>query len=462
MSVTNNPNSRAALLHGMIYSVTVVGYLWVLTKVYAQPYDSFYQVLQIFSGALTYLFMRRYELTVPWRPGRPGSIGTQVLIAWAWVVGVLTFIGFFSRDAVEPLSRLVLLTWFTTTPVVLMLLHLISRYILRTALPEMAVKRSAVIVFANDSARVLQEKLQLSNSYDVLGYFDDREADRTGGGIPGTPLLGKARSAAQYVKDHNVQVVFVVLPDSGSRRALRALDDLGDTTASLYYVPDFFMFSLMNAKVSEIEGVPVLQVAETPFYGVDGLLKRVFDLVFASVALIMLIPVLLGIGIAVKLSSPGPALFKQKRYGLNGTRFWVYKFRSMVVNSVADTQQASRNDNRITRVGRIIRKTSLDELPQFWNVIKGEMSVVGPRPHPVALNENSRKEVKRYMLRHKVKPGVTGWAQVNGLRGETANIELMEERIRFDLDYIRNWSPWFDIKIIVRTVVLVFRDDMAF
>jgi len=219
---------------------------------------------------------------------------------------------------------------------------------------------------------------------------------------------------------------------------------------------------MLRAKIGEFEGVPVLQLAETPFYGVDGLLKRIFDISFGIFALIALTPVLVGIAIAVKRSSPGPALFKQVRYGLNGKRFEVYKFRSMVVNNDADTKQASRNDNRITKVGAFIRKTSLDELPQFWNVVKGDMSVVGPRPHPVALNENSRKEVKRYMLRHKVKPGVTGWAQVNGLRGETANIELMEERIRFDLEYIRNWSPWFDIKIIVRTVVLVFRDDMAF
>ena len=227
-------------------------------------------------------------------------------------------------------------------------------------------------------------------------------------------------------------------------------------------MPDFFVFSMLKAKIGEFEGVPVLHLAETPFYGVDGLLKRVFDIVFGIAALIALTPVLIGIAIAVKRSSPGPALFKQVRYGLNGKRFEVYKFRSMVVNNDADTRQASRHDNRITKVGAFIRKTSLDELPQFWNVVKGDMSVVGPRPHPVALNENSRKEVKRYMLRHKVKPGVTGWAQVNGLRGETANIELMEERIRFDLEYIRNWSPWFDIKIIVRTVVLVFRDDMAF
>ena len=206
--------------------------------------------------------------------------------------------------------------------------------------------------------------------------------------------------------------------------------------------------------------MPVLQVAESPFYGVDGLLKQLFDIVFSIFAVIAISPILIGVAIAVKLSSPGPVLFKQKRYGLNGKRFWVYKFRSMKMNAPdSGTRQATKDDDRITRVGRFIRKTSLDELPQFFNVIKGEMSVVGPRPHTVAHNEHYRKEVRRYMLRHKVKPGVTGWAQVNGLRGETANIERMEERIAYDLEYIRNWSPWLDLKIIFLTVWTIARGD---
>ena len=458
----NNPSSaRANVVHGTAYALTIAGHLYLLAWLYKQPFEAPYHLLQLIAGTLGYLLLRRHDLTAPWRPSQAGSVGTRVLIDWGWIVGILLFVGFFSRTA-EEYSRVVLLAWFLTTPLVLLLLHWIARLALRQMVPEAKEGRSTVIVFANDSARVLGDKLRHSTSHRLLGYFDDRDESRTGGGIPGVPLLGKAKEAAQYVKDHDVKVVFVVLPDSGSRRAIEALDALGDTTASLYYVPDFFVFSMMKAKVGEFDGVPVLQLAETPFYGVDGLLKRLFDIFFGIFALIALTPVLIGIAIAVKRDSPGPALFKQVRYGLNGKRFEVYKFRSMVVNKESDTKQASRTDSRITKVGAFIRKTSLDELPQFWNVVKGDMSVVGPRPHPVALNENSRKEVKRYMLRHKVKPGVTGWAQVNGLRGETANIELMEERIRFDLDYIRSWSPWFDIKIIVRTVVLVFRDDMAF
>jgi putative colanic acid biosysnthesis UDP-glucose lipid carrier transferase len=209
----------------------------------------------------------------------------------------------------------------------------------------------------------------------------------------------------------------------------------------------------------------VLEVAETPFYGADGMLKQLFDFAFALGVLVMLSPLLLTIAIIIKLTSPGPIIFKQKRYGLNGQRFWVYKFRSMytgAINPNSDAQQASRDDPRVTPIGRFIRRTSIDELPQFVNVLKGEMSVVGPRPHTVAHNEYYRKAVKRYMVRHKVKPGLTGWAQVHGLRGETAQLERMEERIRYDLEYIKNWSPMLDLRIVFMTVMMIFRDRNAY
>ena len=452
-------NARAIPIQGTIYALLVGGNLWMLALFIGQPLLPPYHVLLLLAMMLAFLLFRRIDLTVSWRPGQPGSVGTSALAAWGWMVGLLMLMGLISKTS-EIFSRQLLLLWFVSTPFVLVLAHLAARYLLSELLPRSDKPRSAVIIFANDSARILGGRLLKSTGYQLLGYFDDRENDRTGGGIADVPLLGKARNAAQYVRDHEVEVVFVVLPDSGARRAMSVIDELGDTTASLYYVPDFFMFSLLKAQVGEIESIPVLQVVESPFYGVDGVLKQVFDFAFAVFAMIVILPVLAIVGIAVKLSSPGPVFFKQKRYGLNGKRFWVYKFRSMKMDSLdAGTRQATRDDDRITRVGRFIRKTSLDELPQFINVLKGEMSVVGPRPHTVAHNEHYRKQVTRYMLRHKVKPGVTGWAQVNGLRGETANIERMEERIRFDLEYIRNWSPWIDLKIIWMTVWMMVRGD---
>lgn len=451
--------SRAAPIQGSIFAAIIGTYLYALTLLFQVEFDQPYQVLALTAVLLGFLMFRRFDITRDWNLSSPGSHGGHILLQWAWMAGILLLLGFISKSSTY-FSRELLLVWLITTPAVLFIGHLVTRLLFHTLLPQSANRRSAVIIFANESARVLSSKLQNSSVYQVCGYFEDREEERTGGGIPGVPFLGKARVAAQYVRDHDIQVVFVVLPDAGARRALNILDEFGDTTASLYYVPDFFVFSLLKAQLGEVEGVPVLQVAETPFYGVDGLLKQVFDFFFALAAIIALIPVFIGVGIAVKLSSPGPMFFKQKRYGLNGKRFWVYKFRSMRVNAPdADKRQATKDDDRITPVGRFIRKTSLDELPQFMNVIKGEMSVVGPRPHTVAHNEHYRREVKQYMMRHKVKPGVTGWAQVNGLRGETANIERMEERIRFDLEYIRNWSPVMDLKIILMTVLMMVKGD---
>ena len=214
-------------------------------------------------------------------------------------------------------------------------------------------------------------------------------------------------------------------------------------------------------------GVPLLVVAETPFLGLSHALKRLMDVAISLVLLLALLPVLCGVALAVKLSSPGPMVFRQKRYGVGGKEIDVYKFRSMRVEPPSDTQhthikQATLNDDRITRVGRFIRKSSLDELPQFINVLQGSMSIVGPRPHAVQHNELYRKLIPGYMLRHKVKPGITGWAQVNGLRGETETVDKMRRRIQYDLVYISHWSVTFDIRIILRTALLVFRDTSAY
>jgi putative colanic acid biosynthesis UDP-glucose lipid carrier transferase len=426
-------------------------------------FDEPYQILTLLTAVLSYFMFKRFELTQPWRFLRPGSTGNRVLLGWMLVVGILLFAGLATQSS-SHFARISLLVWFFATPVAFALVHLLVRYGLVRLFPELSSRRKAVIVFVNESSRQLARRLGESQYFEVVGFFEDRELDRLGGGIEGVPYLGKARSLVQYVRNHDVEVVFVVLPDEGSARTVQLLEELGDTTVSVYYVPDFLMFNLLKTQIGEIEGMPVIEVAETPFYGVDGPLKRVFDVVFSIFALIAISPIMIGIALAVKLTSPGPILFKQKRYGLNGARYWVYKFRSMYVGDDASRQlqQATRGDPRITPVGRFIRRTSLDELPQFFNVIKGEMSVVGPRPHSVAHNELYRKEIKRYMVRHKVKPGVTGWAQVNGLRGDTAQIERMEERIRFDLEYIRNWSPGLDMKIIIKTVTMVFNDDNAY
>jgi putative colanic acid biosynthesis UDP-glucose lipid carrier transferase len=207
----------------------------------------------------------------------------------------------------------------------------------------------------------------------------------------------------------------------------------------------------------------VIAVCETPFTGFDGVVKRASDIVFSLLILVLISPVLLGIAIAIKATTKGPVLFKQRRYGLDGEEIVVYKFRSMSVSEDGpNVVQASRSDARITPIGAVLRRTSLDELPQFVNVLQGRMSIVGPRPHAVAHNEFYRKLIKGYMVRHKVKPGITGWAQVNGYRGETETLDKMQGRIDCDLDYLRNWSLRLDIRIILRTVGLVLKDRKAY
>ena len=295
-----------------------------------------------------------------------------------------------------------------------------------------------------------------------MAFFDDRTPDRLGE-VTEAPVAGGFSAVAQFVRANKIDQIFIALPMASQPRILKLLEDLRDTTASIYFVPDIFMFDLIQARVDSVGGLPVVAVCETPFYGTTGVLKRLSDIVIASIALIITLPITLTIALAIRLTSKGPIIFKQRRYGLDGSEINVYKFRSMrVQENGPEVRQATKNDDRITPVGRFLRKTSLDELPQFFNVLQGRMSVVGPRPHAVAHNETYRKLIKGYMIRHKVKPGITGLAQVNGARGETDTIEKMELRIRYDLEYLRHWSLRLDLKIILKTILVAFRDPNAY
>jgi putative colanic acid biosynthesis UDP-glucose lipid carrier transferase len=297
---------------------------------------------------------------------------------------------------------------------------------------------------------------------EVSGFFDDRSTDRLGM-EPDAKLVGTLSDLSQYVKNNNTDVIFIALPIRHVKRVMNLLDDLRDTTASIYYVPDIFVFDLIQARSGEIHGIPVVAMCETPFYGYRGVMKRLTDIGLSLVVLLLLLPLLLLIALLVKYSSPGPVIFKQRRYGLDGREIAVYKFRTMrVTEDGAQIRQASKTDSRITRIGRILRRTSMDELPQLINVLQGRMSLVGPRPHAVAHNEEYRKLIKGYMVRHKVLPGITGLAQVNGCRGETSQLEEMEARVNYDLDYLRRWTPMLDVKIILLTAVKIFRDDKAY
>jgi putative colanic acid biosynthesis UDP-glucose lipid carrier transferase len=260
-----------------------------------------------------------------------------------------------------------------------------------------------------------------------------------------------------------VDRIYITFPMRAEDRIRGVLERLGDTTASVYVAPDFFVFQLLHSRWTDILGLPVVSVFENPFYGIDGLAKRLSDLAFGGLAMLLAAVPMAVIAVLIKLTSPGPVFFRQRRYGLDGKEIRVWKFRTMMVcEDGPQAVQAKRNDPRVTWLGAILRKTSLDELPQLLNVLGGSMSLVGPRPHPHALNEEFRTQIEGYMLRHKVKPGITGLAQVNGWRGETDSPEKMQRRIEFDHRYIREWSLWLDIKILVKTVTVVFSQKNAY
>jgi putative colanic acid biosynthesis UDP-glucose lipid carrier transferase len=285
----------------------------------------------------------------------------------------------------------------------------------------------------------------------VLGFFDDKLT----GEVAGFPILGKLTSIPTYLRDNNTDVVYLTLPWRAESKIQRLLKELADSTASIHIIPDIFFFDLIfGGSVTYLGNLPAISLRDTPLRGINSLIKKMEDILLASAILLFTSPIMLIIAIAIKLTSPGPILFKQWRYGLNGHPIRVYKFRTMTVCEDGYTfRQATKCDARVTRVGAFLRRTSLDELPQFINVLQGRMSIVGPRPHPVALNEEYRKLVPGYMLRHKVKPGITGLAQINGWRGETDTFEKMEQRVEQDLEYLRRWSFVLDLKIIAKTLL---------
>jgi putative colanic acid biosynthesis UDP-glucose lipid carrier transferase len=276
-------------------------------------------------------------------------------------------------------------------------------------------------------------------------------------------LIGKLAELPEYVRSNSIDLIYIALPIRNIQRVTELLDALRDTTASIYYAPDVFVFDLIQCRTDDIDGLPVVALCETPFFGSRGVIKRASDIIIASITLILISPFLLLISLAVKATTPGTVIFKQRRYGLDGREIVVYKFRTMRVSEDSDSvKQATRNDNRVTPVGAFLRKYSLDELPQFINVLQGRMSVVGPRPHAVAHNEQYRHLIKGYMVRHKVSPGITGLAQIRGFRGETETVDAMRQRVESDLEYLRNWSLELDLRIIFRTIAMIFKDDKAY
>ena len=449
--ISRSQLSPASIIRISIDPIVVIGTLFASTLAWGEALDAPYLLLALIVFSL--IFPGRAPVSTS-----PAALAREIFQNWLVLVLILVFFGYAMHYlTVFPLP--VIGTWVVAVPVLLFAAHLALPAVLPRMLAFEGIAHTAVIAGANDLGKKLAKSLNASpvTGMRVIGAFDDRHAERLGDN-EGLPLLGNLGALAEYVKAHNVDIIYISLPMASQPRILKLLNELRDTTASIYFAPDIFLSDLIQARMDMVQGIPVVAVCETPFYGINGLIKRASDIVIAILALLVLAPLLTVIAIGVKLSSPGSVLFTQRRYGLDGKQIIVYKFRSMTVSEDGgEIRQATRNDNRVTRFGAFLRRTSLDELPQFVNVLQGRMSVVGPRPHAVAHNETYRKLINGYMVRHKVKPGITGWAQVNGLRGETDTVEKMKARIEHDLAYLRNWSLRLDLLIILRTVLVLLR-----
>lgn len=446
-------------------NVLIFAALAVSLRVYKIPLSPDYLLLCLISIILFSIFAENQEIYHGWRGAPMFDEAVRILMSWL-ATFVLIVSGLFISDLTFEYSRPVIELWLPLAPLAIILQHTTLRGILSFLRMRGLNTRYYAILGANSLGQRLRVALSEMPwlGYSFVGFFDDRiehRDERLDGRAQ--PIAGSFKDLLSRAQNGEIDHIYITLPLRAEKRINQLIQELADSTVSVNIVPDFFTFNLIQSKWSNVQGIPVVSVLDTPFNALDGATKRLEDLLLCAVILpIIAVPMLI-IAVAVKLSSPGPAIFKQKRYGIKGEQIEVWKFRSMTVCENGDTiKQATANDSRVTPLGAFLRRTSLDELPQFLNVLGGSMSVVGPRPHAVAHNEYYRKQIQGYMLRHKVKPGITGQAQVNGCRGETDTIDKMQARIHHDLEYLRQWSLWLDLKIVFMTIMKGFVGKQAY
>lgn len=442
-----------AFIHRFFDISIYIAVLLLCCQLYGVPFDKNYLILLLAHIAGTSYIAEALQLYRPWRINQfrhmLWQVGVLLAICFAGMISLL-----FLLKVSEIFSRVIIVAWYVGSAVFMLSWRLVLRSIRKIQVEHgLNLQRVAIVGLTPRGIQLYEEiKDHPELGFECIGFFDDREVARFPPEYRGL-LLGNVTESVLSAQFGAISRLYIALPLHADKRIQQIVQQLGDTTLNVYLVPDFLLMSMMHGRLSSVGEIDTISVFESPHYGVQNYLKRTFDIVFSLLALILLTPLMLLIAVAIKLNSRGPVFFVQDRYGLDGKKIGVYKFRTMkVLENSGTVVQAIKNDPRVTALGAVLRRTSLDELPQFLNVLLGQMSVVGPRPHAVAHNEQYRSQVSFYMLRHKVKPGITGWAQVNGWRGETDTLEKMEKRVEYDLYYIRNWSLWFDIKIIFKTV----------
>jgi Undecaprenyl-phosphate glucose phosphotransferase len=388
----------------------------------------------------------------------------KTLQAWGAVWLVLIAIGFFTKTSVE-FSRIWAGLWFALSLYGFVAVRIALKSRLNAWRRQGKLNRNVVLIGAGDVCQRLVAYLQETKppGINLLGVFEDRRS-RVPQQIDGVPVLGNTADLLAYSREHAVDQIVITLPWRAEGRMVTLLSQLRTVAVDVRLCPDGIGFQLLNRKVSHLAGLPMLRVFDKPLSDWNYLLKAAEDRLLASVLFVLLLPLFGIIALAIKIDGPGPVLFRQRRYGFNNNVIDVLKFRTMHDQSPSEqgVRQATRNDPRVTRVGALLRRTSLDELPQLFNVLRGDMSVVGPRPHAVVHNEEFAKLVHEYFGRHRVKPGITGWAQVHGLRGEINSPEKIRMRVQYDLYYIDNWSLFLDMSILVRTLFVGLVHENAY
>ena len=381
----------------------------------------------------------------------------------------LTFLVFlslaFALKISDQISRVWVFSWFLTT----VILIYIERNLVKSIFYQMAkrgqLSRRIILVGVSEPCEKFLQQIHLKNEpwFNIVGIFDDRQG-RGSKTFHGYPILGTTNDVLDYFRRNMVDDIIISLPWKADQRIKEIIQKLKELPVNVRLCPDLAGFLHLNIKYSTLAEIPMLNVVDKPLDGGNYLLKLIVDKFFATLILIFISPLLLVIALAIKLDSPGPAIFRQQRYGFNNKYFHVYKFRTMhqeYCNNLGG-EQARKNDSRITSLGKFLRKYSLDEFPQLLNVLEGSMSLVGPRPHPINLDNKFSNIINGYFARHRVKPGITGWAQINGWRGETDTVEKMENRYKHDVYYIENWSILLDIKILYKTVFVMLSSKNAY
>lgn len=424
-----------------------------------------YQLVLVICLTCFLFFSQTFNLYRSWRTSTSLTMIGYTTLTWITCCTILITLAYFTKTG-SYYSRLTMGIWFVSTFVSLILWRLIFRKLLFIFRRSGKNAKSVIIIGATASGVRLATQITENpqQGLKLLGFYDDRPKDRLPD-IGEYSIIGTIEEGINLVKSNpEISQVFIAMPMKAEARITDILNRCSDTTATVHIIPDFFIYNLLHARWQQIGSMQTLSIYDSPFDGFNLTIKRAEDLILGSIILCLIAIPMCFIALAIKLTSKGPVIFKQKRYGLDGKEIQIYKFRSMALvhKRINDVVQATKFDARVTPIGSILRRTSLDELPQFINVLQGNMSIVGPRPHAVIHNEEYRQLIDGYMLRHKAKPGITGWAQINGWRGETDTLVKMEKRIEFDLTYIQRWSLLFDLKIILLTIFKGFVDKNAY